>query len=460
MSTQHFSIAVRHESLAKASTPVMVGHYENDVIASAEAFLDQCLSGSLSERLAVGLYAGRLPSTELVLQANANPRGAVVLGLGVWGKLNKSQLFEAYLHAFTRYALDHTHIESHQLSTVLIGVQALPLASCLEVLLDAIAQSNQLLAKERRSQLSHLDIFEIDAYTALECSDVLYRWQQDGRQVYQLQHTLDALPYEALRNQILSRSDHNAIWWQPLELTETASGEPPVIEDLPKQWQNHIPKHITLQVNEQSAMSAWEVLLVDQQTLGEYAAVVRQFHDVPVLSTHIPKVCPQVLWLGQEAPTISSLQWQGKSAKTAESALCALYENDAQVWHWQGGMQMTSAGCQLVLDQQVVMLEQLTQLPYCPELLCLSLSKIELSADLIVMLKRYLQWGVKALVLNTQPVSDESQQCFYQALYGQLLAGEMWGVAVQKARQQLAKQDDHAWVFQAYGQPDYCLTSK
>lgn len=461
MSVERVKIAVQHGSLEQADAPVMVGHYENDLIASAEAFLDRCLKGALSERLSIGVYAGRLPSTEIILQEHAKPCGAVVLGLGEPGQLDQKQLFEAYLHAFTRYALSYTTHDSHHLSTILIGSKTLSLALCLQALLQAVEQSNRLLAKEGCSQLKRLDIFEIDAYTALECSDVLYQWQQAGQHNYQLELALESLPPDVLHHSRLSSPiNQSSIWWQPIALEQPASGMPPVIEDLPKIRQSPIPKYLLLQVNEHSATSAWEVLLVDKQVLGEYAAVVRQFDDVPMRAVTVPNAYPQALWLEQTSSDFASLQWQCTTAKTAERALCALYANESLVWHWQGEVQASPSGCELVFDNQVITIEQLMQLPYCPELICLDLSEVSLTVGFVQMIKHYLQWGVKALVFNTQVISAKSRQQFFSVLYEQLLAGEMWGVAVQQARQQLAQFDDQAWVFQAYGQADYRLAPK
>ena len=81
--------------LRYVSQPVMVGHYENDPIAAAEALVDRdIVAGELSSRNRLGLYPGpRGTSTVVLMTRSAREkrqgcaRGAVVLGLGKLGDL-------------------------------------------------------------------------------------------------------------------------------------------------------------------------------------------------------------------------------------------------------------------------------------------------------------------------------------------------------------------------------------
>ena len=60
-------VRVVHGDLRYAKYPIMVGHYEGDTIAGAEAQLDRRLDHALSDRYQLGLYPGEL-GTVAVLQ--------------------------------------------------------------------------------------------------------------------------------------------------------------------------------------------------------------------------------------------------------------------------------------------------------------------------------------------------------------------------------------------------------
>ncbi|MFN9545599.1 MAG: CHAT domain-containing protein [Cyanobacteriota bacterium] len=93
--------------------PVMVGHYEADAIAAAEALIDRDLvAGELSSRNRLGLYAGPRGTATVVLMTTSarelregGCRGAVVIGLGTMGELSTVALTEAVRVGTLRYLL-------------------------------------------------------------------------------------------------------------------------------------------------------------------------------------------------------------------------------------------------------------------------------------------------------------------------------------------------------------------
>lgn len=97
--------------LRHIDTPVMVGHYEQDAIAGAEALIDrELVHGELSLRQHLGLYAGP-PGTATVVLPDRNEagsgayRGAVVIGLGTYGDLGAAELTEAVRVGTLRFLL-------------------------------------------------------------------------------------------------------------------------------------------------------------------------------------------------------------------------------------------------------------------------------------------------------------------------------------------------------------------
>ena len=99
--------------LRYVSQPLMVGHYENDPIAAAEALIDRdIVAGELSIRNHLGLYAGPRGTTTVVLMSRSDRelhqgscRGAVVIGLGKLGDLSSVALAEAVRVGTLRYLL-------------------------------------------------------------------------------------------------------------------------------------------------------------------------------------------------------------------------------------------------------------------------------------------------------------------------------------------------------------------
>lgn len=123
--------------LRYVTQPLMVGHYDNDPIACAEALIDkELVAGELSIRNRLGLYAGRRDTSTVVLMARSSReqqqssrRGAVVIGLGKLGDLSAVALTEAVRVGTLRYLLqilDRADGSSQQdaavgLATLLIG---------------------------------------------------------------------------------------------------------------------------------------------------------------------------------------------------------------------------------------------------------------------------------------------------------------------------------------------------
>lgn len=98
------AVSVAHGNLAFARWPVLVGHYEGDTIAGAEAALDRHFNGWLSEDRQLDLYPGRLDTAGVFLrQDDDRPSGAIVVGLGDVGSLTPLRLERTVMHAVLAY---------------------------------------------------------------------------------------------------------------------------------------------------------------------------------------------------------------------------------------------------------------------------------------------------------------------------------------------------------------------
>ncbi|MPR33367.1 CHAT domain-containing protein [Salmonirosea aquatica] len=98
------SVSVSNGDLKYAQYPVMVGHFENDGIQSAEKAIDWHLNGELSRRERLGLYSGAIGASEMV-DAGKNKifKGAIIVGLGQHGQLTEYRLTITIERGISKY---------------------------------------------------------------------------------------------------------------------------------------------------------------------------------------------------------------------------------------------------------------------------------------------------------------------------------------------------------------------
>ena len=112
---RRLGVAVRAMDLRFVQYPILCGHYIGDAISGAERRIDSCLvDGALSQRERLGVYAGEIGSSAVVLQARNDEvrkrgtgRGAVIVGLGEYGSLSVSNVSETVRSGVLRLLL-HT----------------------------------------------------------------------------------------------------------------------------------------------------------------------------------------------------------------------------------------------------------------------------------------------------------------------------------------------------------------
>jgi pimeloyl-ACP methyl ester carboxylesterase len=156
---RRLAVAVRAMDLRFLTQPVLLGHYEQDPIAGAEALIDrELLDGDLSQRDHLGLYAGPCGTATVVLRVpNEQERrrgsltGAVVCGLGVYdGSLTVGKLTEAVRAGVLRYLLQVIDVLGNDerelpLATLLLGYNSsanLSVGASLEAVLRGVIEAN------------------------------------------------------------------------------------------------------------------------------------------------------------------------------------------------------------------------------------------------------------------------------------------------------------------------------
>ena len=184
----------------------------------------------------MGLYAGAVGTSTIVLDETKRPTGAVVIGLGDSGDLAAGSLQEALVHGLIAYAAadeDHCGGPAFRgerplgVSTLLIGSGQGQLSrpACVLALLRAAERAQQVLVstKSQPRPLGVLQIIDAVEYRAFEIWHVigtLLGEHPELRGMFELRENLE------LRPGVIRSTDGvvDRDWWMPLQITMTKSG--------------------------------------------------------------------------------------------------------------------------------------------------------------------------------------------------------------------------------------------
>jgi pimeloyl-ACP methyl ester carboxylesterase len=174
-----------------AIDPILVGHYEQDLISGAEAVIDRdIVFNELTMRKHIGLYPGAIGTATVVLmepnaqeQQRRSRRGAVVTGLGAWGDLSAGSLTEAVRSAALRYLLAIVERENGVcaergrseppidvgLSSLLLGYSStanISVADSVHAIVRGVLEANRQFAEAQRRGGLHARIVRLEI---IEC---------------------------------------------------------------------------------------------------------------------------------------------------------------------------------------------------------------------------------------------------------------------------------------------------
>ncbi|WP_020557933.1 CHAT domain-containing protein [Thiofilum flexile] len=476
-------IYLRLGSLSTSIYPVAVGHYQQDVISGAEAILDQCLKGQLTQWQQLGIYAGSVGSSTLVIDRSLKPCGALVLGLGAAGQLDAHELASTYAQGLLRYTrhpevLPNTE-QVWQLSTLLIGAQAptLTLEQVLSSLLLGIRAASQRLQEQQLPHRWQIEIIEIDPWRALEASDLLFKLtkQAEYASEFVLAEYLQQLPSTT---PVTKPPSNNQGWWMRWDLSASAlprvpSGVErvlPTLSLLPTsaraQWLSG--SNVIVQLDQSTLSVQWERLQeANSLALGLQVAVVRQLIDIPRHDGEPVNKEQGLLAIGEseQALTVRNIlpdDWVAHelSLEATEKIFCALHTGDYSMLHWTGHVGGSAKQPYLAVSQELVMsLSDIAQIRQAPSLVILELSNetAELEVLLPPLIYAWLQAGAQTLVVNRQKLIPQASKIWLRSFYQALAADKEVGAAVFEARKTIwvvAGQKGNEWLgFECYGEP-------
>ncbi len=99
-------VVVTNGDLRYARYPVLVGHFANDGIVSAETVIDKYLGGEIARRHKLGLHPGMVGDNELILtdkEPDIDFQGALIVGLGNQGELTGYTLMQTIEKGIAKY---------------------------------------------------------------------------------------------------------------------------------------------------------------------------------------------------------------------------------------------------------------------------------------------------------------------------------------------------------------------
>ena len=148
--------------------PILVGHFKNDGIISAEKAVDKYLKNKLTQKYALNLYPGDVGTNEVFLNSK-NQVSAIIVGLGVPDKLSGSQLAKTITQGAVNYLLaknnSGTKDASIGISSVLIGSSyaGLSLDTSIKAIISGIQKANSII-KNNNPTYSLIETVELIDY--------------------------------------------------------------------------------------------------------------------------------------------------------------------------------------------------------------------------------------------------------------------------------------------------------
>ena len=222
-------ITMSNGNLASTQFPLLAGHFNKDGIMSAEKVLDSCFNGMLREKHALGVYPGRVGSSEVFLSYTTSPKGTVVVGLGELGELNGYQLELSVTQGVSKYLLelrDFEALNKEEFNNIFhsgVGISALmvgcgygglSIESSLKSIILGVKKANSSVGGLNNASLKKIETIEfIELYEdrSLQAFYTLKKLEAD-------QHLNIVLPYNKIKKLPGFRKrvplDNQQDWWQ------------------------------------------------------------------------------------------------------------------------------------------------------------------------------------------------------------------------------------------------------
>ena len=228
-------VTLSHGDLKYGKFPIMVGHFDQDGIVSAEFALDRYLGGKLKERHALGKYPGRIKESEIIIQPETQPKGALVVGLGDIANMTAFRLSQTVELGILSYAMllrdqgknQNLKMNKNGITSLLIGsgYGRLPLDDSLSAILKGVDRANQTILNTNSNlePIIKVEFIELYEHVTRKAYYSLKKIQRDESQL-KIHFVEKINPGNGARKRLEYRNDD--IWWDIIssEYKEVASG--------------------------------------------------------------------------------------------------------------------------------------------------------------------------------------------------------------------------------------------
>ena len=224
-------VSVSNGHLFYSQYPVMVGHFKNDGITSAEKVIDNLLDNQLSIRHKLVEYPGEIGSNNVFINSASAFKGAVVIGLGKPGRLSSFQLAQTAELAIINYMLENQKIRPRSanaaktvngISLLLVGAGygGLGIESSIRSLLQGIQSANTKLEALNRPDLKPIERVEfVELYEdlCLQCLYILSKAEAETDSTINIR-----LPKKRIKKLIGAKTriplENSSDWWSRISV--------------------------------------------------------------------------------------------------------------------------------------------------------------------------------------------------------------------------------------------------
>jgi len=220
-------VSVSNGDLFYSRYPIMVGHFINDGITSAEKVIDNYSGSQLSQRHKLNMYAGVIGSNEVFVNFKSEFKGAIVVGLGAPGRLSSYQLAQTVELGVIKYMLElinlHTKNETEHIpaetgiSVLLIGCGygGLSIESSIRSIILGVQNANKKMEEfqtEGLRLIEHIEFIELFEDRCMQCLYILSRIENEEDSTINIR-----LPKKQYKKLLGSRTripmENDVDWW-------------------------------------------------------------------------------------------------------------------------------------------------------------------------------------------------------------------------------------------------------
>jgi CHAT domain-containing protein len=231
-------VSISHGDLLYSSYPLLVGHFKNDGILSAEAVINRYMEGALAERHRLGMYPGAVGTNEILKGKENDFKGTIIVGLGEPGALTAYQLVQTIEQGIMRYMLEMKNdtiaiagpAKETGISTLLIGAGygGLSVESSMRAIIQGVENANAKIGAMGLDKLKPIDIIEFVELYEDRCLQSLYtltRFVNEESSSVNIR-----LPQQKIRKLFGSRLrlplETSSDWWKRISVTVIEDEQP------------------------------------------------------------------------------------------------------------------------------------------------------------------------------------------------------------------------------------------